>query len=80
MKKVDYKGLRGKGEAKQRVYHIEVTEGELQLFDRGLKKEQTHLNRMWEKCEPTTPEEVMYRALSRDETIKLREDIKKIIN
>lgn len=81
MKKIANKGkvrINPEGDA-VRVFHIEVTEAELQLYDRALKKEQTHLNRLWERAEPKTPEEVMYRALVRDDVLRAREDIQKTL-
>ena len=81
MKKIANKGrvkLSPEGDA-VRVFHIEVTEAELQLYDRALKKEQTHLSRLWEKAEPKTPEEIMYRALVRDDVQQAREDIQKTL-
>lgn len=66
--------VKGKVDGKY-VVLAEVHEDELALLDIALKKEQTFVNRSWEKSTPTTPEEAMYWVGRRDAVNQLRKDI-----
>lgn len=59
---------------------VELTYDELDMLISALRKEQTVLQSEWNKCTPSTPEELLYRILKKEEAGTLRNALQSISN